>query len=45
MDLTESRKEKDQDYKRDVAKGQFSAPLNKLEPRRTGEQVHYHSVI
>jgi hypothetical protein len=35
MDLSKSHKERGKDYKRDVAKPQFSAPLNKLEPRLT----------
>jgi hypothetical protein len=36
MDLTKCLKERGQDYKRDVAKPPFSAPLNKLEPRLAG---------
>jgi hypothetical protein len=28
-----------------LAKVQFSAPLNKLEQRLVGAQVHYHGVI
>jgi hypothetical protein len=45
MDLIKSHEETGQGEKRDVAKPQLFAFLNKLEPRLTGAQVHYHEVI
>lgn len=44
-EFSQMSKERGQDYKGYVEKHQFSAPLNKPEPRLTSVQVRYHRVV